>query len=118
LETLILIVAVLLNAFVIWIVGKLRLGLTVSSFAWAILAAIVITVLASIITVTLAMLGITIGGGLMGAIVTVIVAAAVLLVSDKLLKGLKVAGFGGAIVAAIAIAALSWLLAQLMGAGA
>ncbi|MCA9950422.1 MAG: phage holin family protein [Anaerolineales bacterium] len=39
----------------------------------------------------------------MGAIIQLIVAAVVLMISDRLLKGLRVAGFTGALIAAIAI---------------
>jgi len=38
----------------------------------------------------------------------------VLLLSDKILPGMKVDGFLGAIIAAIAIAVVSWLLAWLL----
>jgi putative membrane protein len=105
-----IIVAILLNALVIWIVGKLKLGLTVSGFAGAILAAIVIAVVAAVVNWALGLLGITIPGDILGAIVTLVVAAVVLLISDKFLPGLKVAGFGGAIIAAIAMAVLYWLI--------
>jgi len=44
-----------------------------------------------------------------------IIAAVVLLISDRLLKGLRVAGFVGALVAAIAIGVVYWVLAWLVG---
>jgi putative membrane protein len=109
------IIAILIDALVIWIVSKLKLGLTVGSFANAIVAAIVIAVVAAVIAWLFGLVGITIGGGLLGAIITLIVAAVVLLVSDKFLPGLKVAGFGGAIVAAIAMAVLFWLVSLVLG---
>ena len=49
------------------------------------------------------------------AIILLIIAAVVLLISDKILPGLKVEGFLGAIVAAIAIAVVSWLVYWLLG---
>ncbi len=111
-----IVIAVVLNALVIWIVGRLNLGLRVSGFASAIIAAIVIAVVAWLITWLLGVLGISIGGGWVGALVSLIIAAIVLLISDRFLSGLEVHGFVGAIIAAIAIAILTWLIAVLLGA--
>ncbi len=111
-----IVIAVVLNALVIWIVGRLNLGLRVSGFASAIIAAIVIAVVAWLITWLLGVLGISIGGGWVGALVSLIIAAIVLLISDRFLSGLEVHGFVGAIIAAIAIAILTWLIAVVLGA--
>jgi putative membrane protein len=102
---------VLLNALIIWLVGKLNLGLRVSGFGGAILAAIIIAVVSWVIAWLLGLMGITIGVGLLGAIVSLIIAAVVLLISDRILPGLAVDGFLGAILAAIAIAVAHWLIA-------
>ncbi len=115
-----LIISILLWAvgagFVIWIVGKLGLGLTVDGFLPAIIAAIVIAVITGLITWGLGLFGITLGGaGLLGAIVGLVVAAAVLLLSDKFVPGMQVKGFGGAIIAAIAIGVVNWLIVWVMG---
>jgi putative membrane protein len=59
-------------------------------------------------------LGITIGGGILGAIILLIVAAVDLLISDRFVSGLKVNGFGGAIIAAIAIAVVTWLISLIL----
>ncbi len=142
----------LLSGSVIWIVGKLRLGLEVRSFGSAfiagiliafvagvitlllglagfmdsgglvggivhlIIAAIVIAFVAGVITLLLGLAGIEFGGGLVGGIVHLIIAAIVLMISDRFLSGLKVAGFGGALVASIAIGAVYWLGGLLLGA--
>ena len=110
------IIAVLVAAVVILIVSKLNLGLSVTGFGSAIIAAIVIAVVGAVIMWLLGLLGITIGGGLLGLIVLLIVAAVVLMVSDKFVPGMKVNGFGGAIIAAIAIAVVYWLLTLLLNA--
>ena len=110
------IVAILVAAVVILIVSKLNLGLSVTGFGAAIIAAIVIAVVGAAIMWLLGLLGITIGGGLLGLIVLLIVAAVVLMVSDKFVPGMKVNGFGGAIIAAIAIAVVYWLVGLLLGA--
>lgn len=109
------ILAILFNALIIWIVGKLNLGLTVKSYGSAIIAAIVIAIVAWIIAWLLGLLGITVGGGILGAIITLIIAAVVLLLSDKMLSGLEVKGFTGAIIAAIAMAIVTWIITWLLG---
>jgi putative membrane protein len=44
-----------------------------------------------------------------------IISAVVLLVSDRFVKGLKVNGFTGALIAAVAIGAVAWLLSWVVG---
>lgn len=102
-------------ALVIWIVGRLNLGLTVKSYGAAIIAALVIAVVSAIIMWLLSALGITLGGGILGAIIALIVAAVVLLISDRFVPGMQVNGFTGAIIAAIAIAVVSWIVYWLLG---
>ncbi len=63
----------------------------------------------------LGQLGIGTGGGLWGAIVSLVVAALVLLVADRFVAGMKVNGFVGALIAAIAIAVVAWLVSWLLG---
>jgi putative membrane protein len=101
-------------ALVIWIVARLKLGLTVSGFGAAIIAALVIAVVSAIIMWLLSLLGLTIGGGFWGAIIALIVAAVVLLLSDRFVPGMQVKGFTGAIIAAIAIAVVSWIVLWLL----
>ena len=91
------VIALLISALVIWIVSKLNLGLTVRGYGAAIIAALVIAVVGGVILWLLGLLGITIGGGLLGAIVLLIVAAVVLMLSDKFVPGMEVKGFSGAI---------------------
>jgi putative membrane protein len=110
-----MIVAVLINALIIWIVSKLNMGLTVRGYVGAIVAAIVIAVVSWVVFWLLGLLGITIGGGFLWAIAALIIAAVVLLISDKFLPGMEVKGFGGAIVAAIAMAVVAWLIWWLFG---
>ena len=109
------VIALLISALVIWIVSRLNLGLTVRGYGAAIIAALVIAVVGGVILWLLGLLGITIGGGLLGAIVLLIVAAVVLMLSDKFVPGMEVKGFTGAIVAAIAIAVVSWIISWLFG---
>ena len=111
-----LIVYFLVAAVVIWIVGKLGLGMEVSGFGGAIVAAIVIAIVSAVVLWLLGLIGITVGNsGLWGAIVTLVVAAVVLLLADRFVSGLRVNGFVGAIVAAIAIAVVVWLVDWVLG---
>jgi len=110
-----ILIALIVSAVVLMIVDKLNLGLSVDGFGSAVIAALVIAVVGGIVLWLLGLLGLSIAGGLPGLIVYLIVAAIVLLVSDKLLPGLSVSGFVGAIVAAIAIAIVTWLISWLLG---
>ena len=104
------VIGALISGFVIWIVGKLGLGLEVDGFGSAFIAAIIIALVGAVINWLLNALGITFGGNWLGAVLQLIVAAVVLLISDRLLKGLRVAGFAGAIIAAIAIGVVYFLI--------
>jgi putative membrane protein len=105
----------LVSAVIIWIVGKLGLGLEVSGFGAAFIAAIVIAIVAGVINWLLGLLGIGVAAGWLGAIIQLIISAVVLLVSDRFVKGLKVNGFTGALIAAVAIGAVAWLLSWVVG---
>jgi putative membrane protein len=105
----------LISGFVIWIVGKLGLGLEVDGFGSAFLAGIIIAFLAGVITLFLGIAGFMDGGGLIGGIVHLIISAIALMISSRLLPGLKVKGFTGALVASIAIGAIYWLGGLLLG---
>ena len=91
------------------------MGLEVSGFGPAFIAAIVIAVVGGLISWLLGFLGITIGGGLLGAIINLVIAAIVLMIAGNFVKGLAVKGFTGAFVAAIAIGAVSWLINWVVG---
>jgi putative membrane protein len=110
-----IVLVALVAGFVIWIVGKLGLGIEVSGFGAAFIAAIIIAIVGGLITWLLSLLNITIAGGWLGAIINLIIAAIVLLISGSFVPGLKVKGFGGALIAAIAIGVVSWLLNWVIG---
>ena len=77
-----LILGIIAYALVIWIVGKLGLGMEVSGFGGAIVAAIVIAVITALVMWLLGLLGLAPGGGFLGAIVSLVIAAVVLMISD------------------------------------
>jgi uncharacterized membrane protein YvlD (DUF360 family) len=105
-----LLIVILVATISIWIVGKLGLGLKVSGIGSALVAGLAITVLSFVIFFVLALLGINPGEGLVTAIVNAISVLVVLLLANRIGKGLRVTSYTGALVAAIAIAALSWLI--------
>lgn len=93
----------LLSGFVIWIVGKLHLGMEVDGFGVAFIAAFVIAIIGGLVNWLLAAVGITFDGRLLGGLVNLIVAAAVLMLSGRILPGMRVRGFTGALLAAVCI---------------
>lgn len=109
------VIAGLITGFVIWVVSRLNLGLSVTGFGAAFIAAIVIAVVSFVVTWLLSLVGITVGGGILGAIVSLVIAAVVLMISDRFVPGMSVSGFSGAIVAAIAIAVVTWLVQWVLG---
>jgi len=109
------VIAMLLYALAIWIVGKFGLGLTVSGFGPAFIAAIVIALASYFLIWLLGVLGLGIGGGFLGAIIHLIIAALVLIFAGNMVKGLAVKGFVGALIAAVAIAVVSWLINGVVG---
>jgi putative membrane protein len=110
-----IVIAAIVSGFVIWIVGKLGLGLEVTGFGPAFIAAIVIAVVSGVIYWLLGLFGLAPGGGWLGALISLIIAAVVLMISDRFVAGMKVNGFVGAIVAAIAIGVVWWLVAWVLG---
>lgn len=105
-----ILIGALFTGLIIWIVGKLGLGLEVSGFGPAFVAAIVIAILNGLVAWLLSALNLTIGGGIVGAIIHLVIAAVVLMAAGNFVKGLVVKGFTGAVVAALAIAAVGWLI--------
>ena len=95
---------------ILLIVGRLKLGLTVENYASAFIASAAISIVAGIIHWLLNTIGITINPNLLGAIVNLIIAAIILLVADRFVKGMKVNGFGGALIAAIAYGVVAGLI--------
>ncbi len=108
-------VALIVSALVIYIVGRLNLGLTVSGFSAAIMAALVIAVVGTVVLWLLSVLGLPVGSGVYGLLITIVVAAVILMVSDRFVKGMKVNGFMGAVIAAISIGVVGYLVTWLLG---
>ncbi len=105
-----ILIATLVSAVVIWIVGQLNLGMSVKGFGAAFVAALVVAVISAGAQWLLWELNIFVPGGLAGTIVNVLVAAVVLLLAGNVVQGLKVRGFGGALIAAVAMAVVGYFV--------
>ena len=93
----------------VWIVVK-------SQRLWSgFIAAIVIAEASYVLIWLLGVLGLSFGGGFMGAIIHLIVAAPVLMFAGNMVKGLRVKGFASALIAAVAIGFFSWLSDGVVG---
>ncbi len=111
-----IVIGLVLYALVIYIVGRLGMGLTVANFTSALIAGAVIAIVAWLVWLLLGAIGIGNGSGLIAVIVNLIVAAVILLIADRFVPGMKVNGFVGALIAAVAIAVVAWLIGLLLNA--
>ena len=109
-----IVIGIFLYALAIWIVDKLKLGLRVSGFVPALIAAVVIAVASPLVLWILGLIGLSLGG-FIGAVIHLIIAALVLMFAGNVVKGLKVKGFIPALIAAVAIGVVSWLINGLIG---
>jgi putative membrane protein len=107
------IIGVIIAALVLMVVSRLNLGLKVASFSSAAIAAVVISLVTSVVIWLLGVLGINFSGlgWLLNGIIWAIISAIILLIAGRFLPGLVVEGFMGAIIAAIAIAVIYALIA-------
>ena len=109
-----ILIGIVLYALAIWLVGRLGLGLTVSGFGPAVVAAVVISVVSWLVIWLLGILGLGLSGFL-GAVINLVIAALVLMFAGNMVKGLKVKGFVPALIAAVAIGVVSWLINGVIG---
>ena len=107
----ILIVGVI-SGFVIWVVGRLNLGLTVEGFKTAFIAAFVIAIVGGVLVWLLGFVGLDPGsfGGFWAGVVNLIVAAIVLMLSGAIIPGMTVNGLKGALIGAVSIGVVSWIV--------
>lgn len=110
-------VATIVNGLIIWTVSSLKLGLWVRGFLTALIAAIVIATIGTVVRFVLAAIGVPNLGGITGFVERLIISVVVLMASDKLLPGLTVHGFKGAVIAALAIGVIMWVVELFLRAG-
>lgn len=104
-----ILISAVVSGFIIWLVGKFNIGLSVDNFGWAMLAGLFIGFFTNLIMQFLPG-----QGGIVTAIVQLLVAAAVIVVAGKVFSGVKVDGYSGALVAAVIMALVSFGLAMLL----
>ena len=108
-----IVIGALVSGLIIWIVSKFNLGLKVESFGWAMVAGLLTGVVTNLI-----MQVVPAGNEIVHLAVNLMVAAAVIFACGALLKGMTVDGFGGALIAAVAISVVGYLLALIVAGGA
>lgn len=110
-----IVIATIVSGLIIWLVGKLGLGIEVSGFGAAFLTAFFIALLWAFTAWLWNAIGYTPAGGISGAITHLILTAAFLYAIRNSISGLQVKGWSGAIIAAVAIAVVTWLLSLVLG---
>ena len=99
-----------ISSILIWVAGMLGLGLEVDGFGPALIAGIAIALVGGVITWLMSLREIKIGNEIVRFIINALMGAVVLLICARFIPGLTVDGFAGALLAAVAIGAISWLL--------
>lgn len=105
-----LVFTTIIAGIIIWIVGKSGLGIEVTGFGSAFMTGFVIALLWLFATFLWNLIGYTPAGGLAGAITHLILTAGFLYAIRNTISGLTVKGFTGALIAAAAIAIITWLV--------
>jgi len=102
--------AAIISCVLLWVVGKLGLGISVDGIGAAFQAGLAIAVTGGVITWLLSLWNLKLGGGIVGAILNILLGAVVLLIGQRYIAGLRVDGFTGSLTASIVIYAISWVL--------
>ena len=104
-----ILIAAVVSGVIIWLVSKLNVGLSVNSFGWAMLAGLFIGAISNLLNYMLPGMN-----EILSMIIQLIISAAVILLAGKLFSGVKVDGFKGALIAAVAIAVVGFVLAFIL----
>ena len=112
-----ILIAAVVSGVIIWLVSKLNIGLSVDSFGWAMLAGLFIGAITNLLNRLLPGMN-----EILTMVIHLLISAGVILLAGNLFSGVKVNGFKGALIAAVAIAVvgfvLTLVLAGLMGGAA
>ena len=107
-------VGAVFSGLIIYFVGRMGWGIEVDGFRAAFLAAIIIVVLSAVVQFIWSLVGYEAPAGLPGAIINAVVTALFLQFAGDRLAGLRVKGFSGALIAALSIGAVVYLLGWLI----
>jgi putative membrane protein len=102
-------VGALFTGFFIWFIARISSLIEVSGFGPAFIAAIVIAVLNGLVKW---LFGSTLGNG--SVLINWVISAIILLIAGRMVKGMKVNGFGSALLAAAVIALFDWLVTWIL----
>jgi uncharacterized membrane protein YvlD (DUF360 family) len=103
-------IGTVIYGILLWIVGKLGLGLKVDSFLSALLAGLLVAIVGAFAVWISSALNLQVPEGLAGAIIQLVFTAGVLRAVGNSLQGVEVDGWKGAFLAAVAIAVIGWLI--------
>ena len=104
-----ILIAAVFSGVIIWLISKLTVGLSVNSFGWAMLAGLFIGTLTNLFNHMLPGMN-----EMITLVVHLLISAGVILLAGKLFSGVNVKGFKGAVIAALAIAVVGFVLALLL----
>ena len=99
----------LVNALLIWAIGKLGIGMEVDGFGPAIFTAILMAVFTVIFHFVWGLFNFSPGTGWTGFVTNLVASAGALLIAGGIVKGLRVKGFVGAVLAVFGMTAVGWL---------
>jgi len=97
-------------ALILWIVGKLGWGMEVDSFGGAFLTALLMSVFSALLYWLLGLFDFVPHSGLLGGVVHLVTAAVALLLAAGVVKGVRVKGFLGAVIAILGMGLVGWLI--------
>ena len=104
-----ILIGAVISGAIIWLVSKLNIGLSVDSFGWAMAAGLFIGMLTNGFNQLLPGMN-----EVITMVVHLVFSAGVILLAGKAFKGDNVDGLKGALIAAVAIAVVGFLLALLL----
>ena len=108
-------VAMLLNALLIWVVGKIGVGMEVDGFGPALITALLMFVFSVITNLIWGLFNFAPESGWSGFVSRLVASAGALLIAGGIVKGLRVKGFLGALLAVLGMAGVGFLANWLIG---
>jgi uncharacterized membrane protein YvlD (DUF360 family) len=109
-----LLLATSVNSIIIWIIAKLGLGIELKNFGTAIVAAFLSALIGlGLSRITTQLFGVT-GQPYGGIILHILGSALVLWLTSKILSGMQTKGFLGAILAAVSMGVLYYLISLIL----
>lgn len=104
-----ILIAAVFSGLIIWLVSKLNVGLSVDSFGWAMLAGLFIGAITNLLAHLLPGMN-----EILTMIIHLVISAGVIMLAGKLFSGVNVEGFKGALIAAVVIALVGFVLALVL----